>query len=331
MCIISPAYLVIALAVSAATSIYYRFTYLFEYTILADSVRPQNRRTCTVASFQSNATRKEGPIRIGLIMIYESSDNSTKAWTDELLQPLIANRARYCHQHNYKLLDANHIIDRSRPPAWSKLLAMEHYLKRNYFDYLFYLDMDAIIMNKEITIETFIAASHRKFDILLTEDANGMNTGAMIVRNSPWTLWFLRTAWEQSQLTTQNTVQGKHLPFRWEQRAFHYMTDSPTWQKFGLPKYPGNTTEIRSHFYILPQCALNSYILHPFDVHANRESAQYAPGDFIIHFAGKQGESKKKLMKYYLNQLGAVGPKNNGTVSDSVGPTGMRALRGLRG
>ena len=81
------------------------------------------------------------------------------------------------------------------------------------------------------------------------------------------------------------------------------MTNSPLWQKAGLPTYPGNSTEIRSHFYTLPQCAFNSYILHPFDVHANRESAQYAPGDFLIHFAGKRGESKKKLMKYYFNQL----------------------------
>lgn len=322
MCIISPLYLVGALIVSGATSIYYRYTYLFEYTVLADKVRPQNRRTCLIPSSGTSSTEHKGHLNIGVIMIYESVDNATKAWTDELLQPLIANRASYCQQHNYTLLDANHLIDRSRPPSWSKLLAMEHYFKTNQYDYLFYLDMDAIIMNQDIQLETFIDASQRNYDILLTEDSNGMNSGVLLVRNSPWTLWFLRTAWEQSQLVPTTAVNGKAYPFRWEQRAFHYLTNSPLWQKAGLPTYTGNVTDIRGHVYMLPQCAFNSYILHPLDIHANRESAQYAPGDFLIHFAGKRGDSKKKLMKYYFSQLDQ-GVKN-------VTATGVGNRRSLR-
>ena len=184
------------------------------------------------------------------------------------------------------------------------------------YDYLFYIDMDTIIMNADIKLESFIDASERKFDVVVTEDMNGMNTGVFLMRNSAWTLWFLQTAWEQTQLVPKLTDDGKALPFRWEQRAFHYLTRSAEWTKADLPVY-SNYTEVRKHFYMLPQCAFNSYILHPFDLHADREASQYAPGDFLIHFAGKSGVYKKQLMQHYLEQLseGSGGSSDTGTGS----------------
>jgi hypothetical protein len=234
--------------------------------------------------------------------MYESTDNHKKAWSDELLAPLIDNRQSYCDRHNYTLIDVNPLLDRSRSASWSKLLAMEHHFKNNNFDYLMYIDMDIVIMNPNIKLERFIDASRRSFDIILTEDSNGINAGVFLARNTPWTLWFLRTAWNQSQLVPHTAPTGQPYPFRWEQRAFHYMTNSEVWVDTKLPTYP-DYQAVRSHFFILPQCAFNSYILHPLDFNADRENSQYAPGDFLIHFAGKTGDSKKKLMEYYLKEV----------------------------
>jgi hypothetical protein len=239
-------------------------------------------------------------------MMYESTDHTSKAWSDEMLQPLIDVRASYCRQHGYTLLDVNNLIDKSRPAAWSKLLALEHYFSSGQYDYLFYVDMDTLIMNADTTIEKFISAAGSESDIIVSNDMNGMNTGVFLVRNSPWSLWFLRTSWNQTQLVSPTAPDGKHYLFRWEQRAFHYLTNSIEWQNAGLPEYAGDYRAIRNHFYILPQCAFNSYILHPFDIHAVRENSQYAPGDFLIHFAGKNGQDKKKLMRYYLDQLSSA-------------------------
>lgn len=247
-------------------------------------------------------------------MLFESED-TTKAWMRDLLQPLIDMRTKYCMQHNYTLINVNNLIDKSRPTAWSKLIALEYHLGTGSYDYLFYLDMDVVIMNPAVALKSFVHASAEQSssDILITEDMNGLNTGSMLVRNSPWALWFLRTAWEQSQLLTsgngnsnsnRNNTDTPQPPllFRYEQRAFHYLTNSVQWQRAKLPEYPGDYQEIRKHFYILPQCAFNSYVLHPFDIHAVREDSQYAPGDFLIHFAGKNEASKRALMLYYLGQ-----------------------------
>lgn len=286
-------------------------------------------------------------------MLYETADTS-KAWMKDMLSPLVEMRKRYCARHNYTLLNVNKLVDRSRPIAWSKLVALEHLFKTEDFDYLFYLDMDTVIMNPDVALESFIDVSARQFDVIITEDMNGLNTGAFIMRNTPWTLWFLRTAWEQTQLidrkgtrgssysssgnsnssnSTSSTASPQYL-FRWEQRAFHYMTNSVQWQQAKLPVYPGDYREIRRHFYTLPQCAFNSYILHPLDVHAVREESQYAPGDFLIHFAGKRGAYKRELMRYYLDQAlradsSYIRTTGSGTVMDHTPP--RRALGALRG
>lgn len=49
-----------------------------------------------------------------------------------------------------------------------------------------------------------------------------------------------------------------------------------------------------------PQCAFNAYSLHPWDYRGDREQAQYVPGDFLVHFAGKKGMKKVHLMEHYL-------------------------------
>ena len=51
------------------------------------------------------------------------------------------------------------------------------------------------------------------------------------------------------------------------------------------------------------QCAFNAYSLHPWDYRGDREQAQYVPGDFLVHFAGKKGMKKVHLMEHYLTAV----------------------------
>lgn len=100
-------------------------------------------------------------------------------------------------------------IDSSRPPAWSKIRALHRHLHR--FDYLFYVDVDALIVNFDVTLEDLVNmgsislheqqkqqfADKDRLDanIIISEDWNGVNTGIFLVRNSSWSLWFLAEAW----------------------------------------------------------------------------------------------------------------------------------------
>jgi len=56
----------------------------------------------------------------------------------------------------------------------SKLEALQYHFTEYNFDYIFYLDMDGIIMNEELRLETIIDATERKYDFIVTSDQNGI-------------------------------------------------------------------------------------------------------------------------------------------------------------
>jgi hypothetical protein len=176
--------------------------------------------------------------------------------------------------------------------------------------------MDAVIMNINTPLEVFIEAAGACADLVLTEDWNGPNTGAFLVKNSPWGQWFMAHAWELGfpLVPKKSAVSGTAHPFEYEQRVVHYLLESSIWKSRGLSKYrrAGAAEGIRAHVSVLPQCALNSYSLHPFDSRglpgdvskytwSGSASNSNSNGDFIIHFAGKKGAIKTSLIEFYLD------------------------------
>jgi hypothetical protein len=203
--------------------------------------------------------------RIAVVALYGGD------WPPALMSRVMKNKETYCQKHGYHFVNGNKYVDNSRPPAWSKLIAVKEVL-RNY-DYLMYIDMDAIIMDMSRPIEYFIAAGSDK-DVIMTEDWGGPNTGVFICRNSSWTSSFFTEAWNQKQLVQPTTPDGKRYPFEYEQRAIHYLLDTEKWRSRDLPKYPGDIENNRNHVAYLPQCAFNAYSLHPFDSRGRWDETQ---------------------------------------------------------
>lgn len=323
--------LVVGLAVSYAVGTFlFTETYVTQVTTVADIVQPLHRKGCSLTSSAAlspvtgnqilprhhnqrhihlalnrtelkhhqskinSSVSNNQKLRIGMLMLYSNEDGN---WGDELMNAVIQNREHYCLKHNYVLVTANDLIDKSRPTAWSKLRAMDHFLHR--FDYLMYIDMDIVIMNPNIPLTVFIDASPQS-DFIMTEDWNGVNTGAWIAKNTPFSHWFLQTAWNQTQLIAKTSFDGKNHPFEYEQRSFHFLLHTPIWHRRQLPRYRGDSVELQQHFFILPQCSFNSYIMYPYYWLGDREKSHYADGDFLVHFAGKKGRVKTNLMHHFL-------------------------------
>jgi hypothetical protein len=109
------------------------------------------------------------------------------------------------------------IIDDTRPTSWSKLLAMRKYLPQ--YDFLFYVDVDTIITNVDVKLEDIVDYG---YDQILAADRNGLNCGVWLIRNTPWSLWFLDEMWAQEQFVHPGTF----VLFHYEQRAMHYLYQS---------------------------------------------------------------------------------------------------------
>jgi hypothetical protein len=139
-----------------------------------------------------------------MVVLYDSNRGD---WSEDLLSRLLENKKRYCLKHNYDFIVANDIIDRTRPVAWSKLMAVLRQL--NTHDTVFYLDMDAIVMNTSVSLEALLDNQHifpSHQYLLMTSDWNGVNTGAFLARNSSWTQAFLRAAWSQVIISCHNNM-----------------------------------------------------------------------------------------------------------------------------
>lgn len=274
----------------------YTETYLWQCTTLAESIRPVDRTWCPIVVPNNEPFNPKDKLRIGLLMIYDDNYGGN----DKRLVPrLIENRQKYCALHGCTVISS--AVQKSpRPPAWGKLTAMLEQLKTEKFDYVWYIDMDMIIMNPAKSPESFINQAPRGQDFILTNDWSGVNTGIMFARNSEFSRWFLQTAYDQEQLVGKYSEDGIAHPFEYEQRAFHFLLDTPLWRARGLPTYAGNSTELRRHFTALPQCSMNSYFLHPLELRADREESHYVPSDFIVHMAGKKGQIKTDLTNYFL-------------------------------
>lgn len=314
----------------------YTETYIWQCNTLANILRPVKRTTCLInLTNRSNIIDKHksdhnvSTYNIGIVMIYDRNYGNLD---QTIVSRIIKNREYYCKLHGYSLIVSHaeeeeatvirnnnnsyhnnsigrietkkeNLVGIKRPAAWYKLTTMLKHLSSNKYDYLLYIDMDVVIMNYSISLESLIIqhSNQQVHDFIMTSDWSGLNTGIWIAKNSLFTKWFLRKAFEQTQLIQKYSKKGIPHPFEYEQRAFHYLLNTEVWQKRKLPTYDGNSTALQVHFQLLPQCALNSYVMHPLEFRGDREVSQYVDSDFLVHLAGKKGKIKSDLINYYLD------------------------------
>lgn len=145
--------------------------------------------------------------------------------------PTAANKRAYADSHGYQFCGASESLDRSRPPAWSKLLMCQRAMAGA--DWLFWSDADAVITNFAVQLETRI---DEKADFLYTCDMNGINTGAFLMRSCEASRRLIELAWER--------VEFINDPW-WEQRALSAVlsADLSGVRKKVLPKRMINSYE----------------------------------------------------------------------------------------
>jgi hypothetical protein len=233
-------------------------------------------------SFQVDAAGNFKP-KIGVITFYNNMEPG-------LMRASVQNKYQFVFEHKYELIIADDLIDHSRPSAWSKFPIMRRYLPN--FDFLVWLDADALVSNFAMKIEDFVDNEH---DLWFGEDENDINSGVFIVRRSSWSMWWLEECWNQEWLVT-----GNH-PFKYEQRAIHYLFGTKDMLQhaltYGHKKHPA-TDEVRKRTQVLPACVgFNSNICEEFwtGLILWRRTPWkgmwcenvFKAGDFVLHLAGK--------------------------------------------
>ena len=83
-----------------------------------------------------------------------------------------------------------------RAPQWDKVKVISN--KLSEYDYIFWIDSDAIITNYNIQLERFINKAPNKNILICDDKPNGgyINTGTMFFKNTLWSKFFLKKWWD---------------------------------------------------------------------------------------------------------------------------------------
>ncbi|KAJ8598627.1 hypothetical protein CTAYLR_003055 [Chrysophaeum taylorii] len=265
-------------------------------------------RSCVLPRIESPPD-KDYPPKIGILCLRDTGrpNLARYAQLERFAEAALENKKRYASRHSYALVvaDAN---AGNRPAPWAKLPALRRALPQ--FDWLLYIDGDALFANPEPRLEALVDDA---YDVVISEDWGGYNTGVFLVKNSSFVAKLLDDMWDAGTrygLAKPNKWWRHEMPFEFEQRALHFLTRSETWQasadRYGLPTVPPDVAApIRDRIKVLPQCALNSYLVRPrlLPQDARHRAARYARGDFVVHLAGHKGANKAALLEYALDHL----------------------------
>jgi hypothetical protein len=214
---------------------------------------------------------------------------------DDVMDLTWANKENYARKHGYSVFDGSDLIETSRPPAWTKIRAVQHLLNEEQAcDWVVWLDADTVIMNSDISIESFLPADD-SHDFLVGSDdrGGGQNSGVMLFRNTQWSKQFLQNWWDMNSY-----VRPPGLSLSGDNNALKAL----------LKQIPG----FDQHVLVPPRCTLNSFARF-FSARQVRSFSKkladqewymsedyYHKGDFIAHVAGY--DNKAGMMRLLLKE-----------------------------
>lgn len=196
----------------------------------------------------------------------------------------LLNILSYAEKHNYAVIVYDKPFNDNVFMCWNKIASIIENL--NNYKYLIWIDADAIIVNFDKKFEYFID-KYAGYDLYLCEDIvlqkECINSGVMIIKNTPWTNSFFNRVWTSS-------IPHEHN----DQNVIFY--------EIVKDLYPQSKPQLKFSSYcgkishpkikILPENAFNTHILN------------YNNGDFIIHLMGSKENVRIDIMRQINSKLG---------------------------
>ncbi|CAE7240315.1 DNAH1, partial [Symbiodinium microadriaticum] len=200
----------------------------------------------------------------------------------------------YAHRHGYGYIHHRHSHHaKGRPAAWGKVDALREAMEDDRWDWVAWIDCDLYFMDMNRTLDSLLltharaageaASIDESVHMLVTEDAQSLNTAILLMRRSAWSRRLLARVWGDD---------AGFSPFEnhtwWEQQAFAQELFGVNHRRFAQMRYEARmlVRDLPSPYpqevRILPQSDMNSY--HPISSRLVDET--WAPGKFVLSFNG---------------------------------------------
>lgn len=203
------------------------------------------------------------------------------------------NISKYCKKHGYFLhVDRQINLDNDRSPSWQKIRQAQSILKQGKFKWLFFMDVDCLIMNSDIKLESlidedysFIVPQHniKAEDNPITNIPGVQNviTSHFFVKNDEHGLAILQAIWDAEEWPKGMSYQT----FDYEGRQTRLLI---------------NSLRFKDKIKIIEEKLLNRfwYVNNPFMVMHFKgvNDNVWQPGDFTVHVTGYKKHERIQLL-----------------------------------
>lgn len=223
--------------------------------------------------------------KIAVLVVYDNNYEEMKKITVD------TNIQQYCEIHGYTLIP-HKVENFDRHSSWAKISKSIEILKNEDFDWLFFIDLDCLIMNSTIKLETII---DEKYSFILPSH----NVPAI---DTPTITPFKTDNIITSQFLVKNNEMGiQILEDIWK------CEDLPKNMNYHTFDYEGRQTrstilkqQFKNHIKIVDEKILNRfwYMNSPFITFHNKgvNNLVWEPNDFIVHVTGYKKEERVKLL-----------------------------------
>jgi len=205
----------------------------------------------------------------------------------DLAKMSIKNKIEYANKHNYDFIYFDDVIDKTRPPQWSKVKAVESILKD--YDWVWWIDIDALIMEFDIMLESLLDDN---YDMIFTSNKYSyLSSGSCFFKNTQLSFDFLTDCYDLKHDCLKNV--NVHV-FDHEQQSMRQLI--LTVDKY---KYKSKLIDERccNSFCVTE----NAQVLSAYPSW-NSDSNIYQKGDFVIQFCGRSfSERINDFEKYGKN------------------------------
>ncbi len=246
-------------------------------------------------------------MKIGYILKWDKNQQSIANIT-------LQNHKDYCDKHEYTLIVDTGVWDQSRNGMWMKHVAIMRALRNNDYndiDWFFWSDIDVLIMNQTITLESILQqCDYDKYNIIASKWAP--DTGfpffnqlsSKFVQKLAMTSKFFFTIHTGNFFIKNNSNSYKLIHSIYTDRRFRQkdISDYQTGDEIGFVIYYLAYPDIRKQIYFLP---IEQLHIVPSEDKLNTFK-HYECGDFLVHANYRSIEEKVNILKKYYDNYSST-------------------------
>lgn len=206
----------------------------------------------------------------------------------ELAKYSIPNKIAYAKKNNYDFYYFDSIIDSSKPPQWNKILAIQKILEKGVYDWVWWIDIDSLILNFDIKLESII---DENYEIIFTQNTYSyISSGSCFFKNTDLVKNFLADVY---YLRKDYLKDLKINIFDHEQQAIRLILQNDQTYK--------NITKLIHERVCNAYCPTYNPDVLRYYPNWNNDDNLYQPNDFLIQFCGRNMEERiNDFLKYLM-------------------------------